>query len=65
MENKNLLFNLADNIGKKVFKISLNLPQKLQFSLGEQIRKASLSIVLNIGEGGARVSKKKKAISKF
>ncbi len=60
MEKKNLIFNLADSIGKKVFKLSLNLPQRLQFLLGEQIRRASLSIVLNIVEGGARVSETEK-----
>lgn len=60
MENKNLLFNLADTISKKTFKITLNFSQKVQYSLGDQLRRASLSVVLNVVEGGARISHKEK-----
>lgn len=60
MEDKNLLFNLADKISKDSFEITLDFPQKFQFSLADQLRRASLSIVLNIVEGGARISKKEK-----
>jgi len=35
-----------------------NLPKKEQFSLGEQMRKAGLSISCNIAEGSGRNSKK-------
>ncbi|GIW64684.1 MAG: hypothetical protein KatS3mg092_0617 [Patescibacteria group bacterium] len=60
MEKKNLLFNLADNITKKTFKLTLDFPQKFQYSLGDQLRRSCLSIVLNIVEGGARLSQKEK-----
>jgi four helix bundle protein len=39
----NVMFELADG-----------LPQKYQFSLGEQIRRAALSIPTNIAEGAGR-----------
>ena len=63
---KNLLFEKADRIAKLIYKLSLNFPQIYQFSLGEQIRRSSLSIILNIVEGGARISnKEKKTISQY
>lgn len=60
MIEKNLLFNLADRIAKKVYKATFEFPQKFQFSIGEQLRRACLSIVLNIVEGGARIFLKEK-----
>ena len=57
---KNLLFEKADRIAKLIYKLSLNFPQIYQFSLGEQIRRSSLSIILNIVEGEARISNKEK-----
>lgn len=60
MEDKNLLFKLADDISKESFKITLSFPKKFQFSLADQLRRSSLSIVLNIVEGGARISTKEK-----
>ena len=60
MEKKNLLFQLADKISKEGFKISLLLENKLQYSIGDQLRRSCLSIVLNIVEGGARTSSKEK-----
>jgi len=60
MERKNLLFQLADKISKEGFKISLLLENKFQYSIGDQLRRSSLSIVLNIVEGGARISLKEK-----
>jgi four helix bundle protein len=56
MERKNLFFQLADKISKEGFKISLLLENKFQYSIGDQLRRSSLSIVLNIVEGGARIS---------
>ena len=59
-ETKNLLFNLADNIAKKVYRETLHFPYKYQSSVGDQLRRACLSVVLNIVEGGARKSIKEK-----
>lgn len=55
-----LIFELADKLIKKIYKKTLNFPQKYQFSIGEQLRRASLSVILNIVEGGARKSNKEK-----
>lgn len=38
----------------EVFDISDRLPQKYQFSLGEQLRRATLSITNNLAEGSGR-----------
>lgn len=60
MNNKNLLFTLADELTKKIYKISLVFPYKFQSSLGDQLRRAILSVILNIVEGGASVSEKER-----
>lgn len=60
MNEKNLIFNLADNFVKDVFKKTLDFSFKFQSSLGDQLRRSSLSVVLNIVEGGARLSQKEK-----
>ncbi len=52
----NLLFDLSNRMVIKIYKCTLNFPQKYQFSVGDQLRRSSLSIVLNIVEGGARLS---------
>ncbi len=56
MEKKYLLFDKADSFVKKIYRFTLKFPQKYQFSIGEQLRRASLSIILNIVEAGARKS---------
>jgi len=50
----NLIFLKSDNLSKKIFKQTLHLPYKYQSSVGDQLRRASLSIILNIVEGGAQ-----------
>ena len=45
----------------ELFQIADDLPQKYQFSLGEQLRRASLSIPTNIAEGSGRDSAKSRA----
>jgi len=54
------LFEKADPLVREIYKITLNMPQKYQFSSGDQLRRSSLSVVLNIVEGGARKSFKEK-----
>ena len=41
----------ALNFARKVFLFADNFPQKYQFSLGDQLRRSSLSISSNIAEG--------------
>lgn len=60
MGEKNLLFDLANELVKKMYKVTLDFPFKYQSSIGDQSRRASLSIVLNIVEGGARKSPKER-----
>ncbi len=60
MKKNYLIFDLADKIAKKIFKLALDFPPKYQYSIGEQLRRSALSIILNIVEGGARKSKKEK-----
>ena len=43
-------------LGKTGFKIAEELPQKHQFSFGDQLRRALLSISNNIAEGSGRVT---------
>lgn len=44
----------ARPIAKEIYELTLKFPQVHQFSIGEQLRRASLSIALNITESGAR-----------
>ena len=60
MKRKSILMEKVHNITKKIFLLTLNFPQIYQFSLGEQLRRAVLSISLNITEGNARNSNKEK-----
>lgn len=57
---KNLLFEKADPLVKRIYKLTLNFSSRYQFSIGDQLRRSSLSVILNIVEGGARKSPKEK-----
>jgi len=48
------------DVVKEIFLITLKFPQIYQFSIGEQLRRSTLSIPLNITEGNARESEKEK-----
>lgn len=55
-----LLFDIANNLAKAIYKLTLDMPYKYQSSIGDQMRRSSLSVVLNIVEGGARKGLKEK-----
>ena len=46
---------------KNIFKISSDLPRSYQYSVGDQIRRAALSILNNIAEGSGKIYKKEKS----
>lgn len=60
MFERSLLFDLADELAKKIYKITLTFSYIHQNSIGNQLRRACLSIVLNIVEGGAKTSIKER-----
>ena len=44
-----------------VFRLTRSLPREYQFSVADQLRRASISILNNLAEGSGKVSKKEKA----
>jgi four helix bundle protein len=54
------VYNKAISFTNSIFNICNNFPIKLQYSLGDQLRKASLSIINNIAEGSDKRSLKDK-----
>jgi four helix bundle protein len=55
------VYETALELVLKVFKLTKNLSRDYQFSLGEQFKRAALSIVNNIAEGSGKISKKEKS----
>ena len=54
------VYNKALNFINTIFSISNKFPNKLQYSLGDQLRRASLSIANNLAEGSDKGSAKNK-----
>jgi len=50
----------AIEFANEMFDVADSLPQKYQFSLGEQLRRAALSIPTNLAEGSGRDNPKEK-----
>jgi len=50
----------AIEFADKMFAVADSLPQRYQFSLGEQLRRAALSIPTNLAEGSGRDNPKEK-----
>jgi four helix bundle protein len=55
------VYEMGIEFVREIFRITKKLPTDFQYSLGDQIRRASLSIVNNIAEGRGKVSKKEKS----
>ncbi|OGC21333.1 hypothetical protein A3J90_02470 [candidate division WOR-1 bacterium RIFOXYC2_FULL_37_10] len=54
------VYQFSIKLFRKILSITKELPRNLQFSLGEQIRRATLSICNNLAEGSGKESKKEK-----
>jgi len=54
------VYQLAIKYYRDILKITKVLPRDMQFSLGDQLRRAALSIANNIAEGSGKESKKEK-----
>lgn len=55
------VYEMGLEFARKVFNLTKGLTRDYQFSLGNQLRKAALSIVNNIAEGSGKISKKEKS----
>lgn len=54
VQKQNPLFVKADLLAKEVYTVARNFPKHEQFGLTSQLRRAALSVILNIIEGFAR-----------
>lgn len=60
------VYKKAINFTNSIFNICNNFPNKVQYSLGDQLRRASLSIVNNLAEGSdKRFPKDKKKFYEY
>ena len=55
------VYGMSLEFVRLVFNITKDLPRDYQYSVGDQLRRAALSIVNNIAEGSGKISKKEKA----
>ena len=58
-------FQRAYKLSLEIHKLSLEFPQREQYGLGEQIRRASKSICVNIAEGFAKQSYSAKEFKRY
>ena len=66
VKRKSILVEKTHKVVKEIYKISLSFSSRYQSSIGDQIRRASLSIFLNIVEASAKFSQnEKKQFLKF
>ena len=52
------VWKLSYNLGKRIYKITINFPKEEIYSITSQLRRAALSISANIAEGTGRSSDK-------
>lgn len=55
------LVNLADDLAHEVYHLTYNFPREEKYALGDQLRRAIISVPTNIIEGIARGGEKEKA----
>lgn len=55
------VYEMSLDFVREIFRITKNIPRDYQYSLGDQLRRAALSIVNNIAEGSGKISKKEKS----
>jgi len=59
------VFQRAYKVSLEIHKLSLEFPQREQYGLGEQLRRASKSICANIAEGFAKQSYSSKEFKRY
>lgn len=55
---KLIAWEKADILARKIYKVTLKFPKSEMYGINSQLRRSSLSVVLNIIEGYARNNKK-------
>ena len=53
-----LVWQNAKDLSVAIYQLTIDFPKMVQFSIGDQIRRSSLSIPSNIAEGAGRKSNK-------
>jgi four helix bundle protein len=54
------VYQAARELVKEVYTVSLALPEEEKFNMKQQIRRAALSVKLNLSEGSSRKSEKER-----